>query len=128
MIDISWKQAMLGVTAMVMLTGILRPSMFDEPVKVTSSVVTPAPTPEKVVVVKEAAANQPDGYMTIEQCARVPNGMQVADLIYKFGWPGGDHGFNRFGNQFYFPVHDREDVCLVEFDDNKVTATIYQER
>lgn len=127
--DISWKQMLMGMTTIAMTAAVLRPSAFQESMNMAPTPTPAAATaPEKVVVVKQAAATQPDGYMTQEQCARVPDGMQVADLIYKYGWPDGDHAFNNFGEQFYYPIHDRRDICLVEFDDNKVTSTLYQER
>jgi hypothetical protein len=126
--DISWKQAFLGVMAMGMIAAVIRPSAFDQPVTVTSAVVTPAPTPEKVIVVKQAAASQPDGYITEEQCARIPNGMQIADVVWKYGWPAGDYSVSAFAERLFYPVHDAgDDKCVVEYDDNKVVSTLYRD-
>lgn len=123
--DISWKQAMLAVVAMCMVVAVVRPSAFDEPVTATTA-ATPAPA-AKVVVEKHTMPIQPDGFMTKKDCASIPNGMQVADLVFKYGWPSGDNAFNNFGEQFYYPIHKRrDDVCLIDFDDNKVTSTLYQ--
>jgi hypothetical protein len=123
--DISWKQVLMGITAMAMTAAVLRPSAFEEhPV----AAQTPASTPQaKVVVVKQAAATQPDGYISEEQCARIPVGMQVADLMWKFGWPASDYAYSAFADRFFYPVHDRRDEkCVVEFDDNKVTSVLYR--
>lgn len=121
--DISWKQALLSVVAMTMAAAVIRPSAFDEK--------TPTPAPaqrDKVVVVKQAAATQPDGYMSEEQCARVPNGMAVADLVFKYGWPAGDYSVSTFAERFFYPVHDAgDDKCVIEYDDNKVVSTLYRD-
>jgi hypothetical protein len=129
MIDISWKQALLGVTAMAMTAAVIRPSAFEQPVTVTSAVVTPAPTPQaKVVVEKHTLPVQPDGYMSEKDCARIPNGMQVADLVYKYGWPASDYAISRFADRFFYPIHDAdEDRCVIEYDNNKVVSTLYRD-
>lgn len=121
--DISWKQAGLGLAAMLLAAAVIRPSAFEEP-------VTPAatPAPAKTVVIKQAAATQPDGYMTEEQCARVPNGMQVADLVYKYGWPAGDYSVSAFAERLFYPVHNAgDDKCVIRYDDNKVVSTLYRD-
>jgi hypothetical protein len=120
--DISWKQALLGVTAMAMIATVLRPSAFEE-----HPVPQPTPAPAKIVVEKHTMPQQPDGYMTEEQCARVPNGMQVADLVWKYGWPAGDYSVSAFASRLFYPVHDRRDEkCVIEYDDNKVVSTLYR--
>jgi len=124
-VDISWKQVALGMCAMAMVAAVIRPSAFDD----HTTVAAPPPKAAKVVVEKHVMPVQPDGFLTQKDCATIPVGMQVADLVWKYGWPSGDHAFNNFGEQFYYPIHDqRDDKCLVEFDDNKVTSTLYETR
>jgi hypothetical protein len=123
--DISWKQVLMGITAMAMTAAVLRPSAFEEhPV----AAATPAPAQQaKVIVEKHTLPQQPDGYISQQQCARIPVGMQVADLMWKYGWPASDYARSAFADRFFYPVHDRRDEkCVVEFDDNKVTSVLYR--
>lgn len=126
--QINWPQALLCSTACVMAAIVIRPSAFE-----TTTAATPKPTPApaaKVVVEKHTMPTQPDGYMSEEQCARVTDGMQVADLVFKYGWPASDYSVSTFGSpqQLYFPVHNAgDDKCIVSFDDNKVVSTLYRD-
>ena len=107
--DISWKQALCGMFAIGMAAAVIRPSAFEEQSNTAPTPTPAAKAPAKVVVVKQAAATQPDGDMTEEQCARVPNGMVVADLVWKFGWPAGDYSVSAFAERLFYPVDDAGD-------------------
>jgi hypothetical protein len=122
--DISWKQVLLGVVAIGMTAAVIRPSAFEEhPVAAQTS----PPAQTRVIVEKHTMPQQPDGYISEKQCARIPVGMQVADLMWKFGWPSSDYAYSAFADRFFYPVHDRRDEkCVIEFDDNKVTSVLYR--
>jgi hypothetical protein len=123
--DISWKQALIGICTIASIAAVIRPSAFaDHPAPAEPA---PKAAPAKIVVEKHTIPTQPDGYMSEEQCARVPTGMQVADLVWKYGWPAGDYSFSNFSEVFFYPVHDRrDDKCVIDFDDNKVVSTLYR--
>jgi phage-related protein len=124
-VDISWKQVILGVMAMGMVAAVIQPSAFDE--HPTTAAPAPAQAQTKVIVEKHTMPQQPDGYISEQQCARIPVGMQVADLMWKFGWPSSDYAYSAFADRFFYPVHDRrDDKCVIEFDDNKVTSVLYR--
>lgn len=114
--DISWKQTLLGVVAIGMTAAVIRPSAFeDHPV--------PPPAPK----VKEVATNplkhpaRPDGYMTEWQCERMQNGMPVADLVWKYGWPRGRYSFSDFDARFHYPIrHQMNQECVIKFENNEV--------
>lgn len=120
--DISWKQMLLGLCAMGMIAAVIRPSAFDD-----NQPVTPALTPA-VIVEKHVNANQPDGYISQVDCARIDKGMRVADLVYKYGWPASDYAYDNFDEAFFYPVHNAgDDRCIIDVDDNKVVSAIYRD-
>ena len=116
----NWKTVIIAIFGMGAVIAIIHPSSLETP--------EPAPAPAaKTVVIKQTAAQQPDGYISEEQCARIATGMPVADLVWKFGWPANDYPYGY--ERFFYPVHDRgEDRCVVETDDNKVVSALYQDR
>jgi hypothetical protein len=124
--DISWKQAGLGLCAMVMLAAVIRPSAFDD--HPAARPLPAKPAASKVIVEKHTMPVKPDGYMSEKDCAGVPNGMLVADLVYKYGWPAGDYSVSAFAERLFYPVHSAgDDKCVVEYDHNKVVSTLYRD-
>jgi hypothetical protein len=115
---VNWKTVVLAICGMGMMVAIIHPS----------TVKTPVPPPERVVVVKHADAKQPDGYMSEEDCARIDAGMAVSNLVWKFGWPASDYAYSNYDQRFFYPVHDRgDDRCVIAVDDNKVVSALYRD-
>lgn len=118
----NWKTVILAVFGMGMMVAIVHPSSLETPAPVEAKAKT------TVVVEKHTLPQQPDGYISEKQCATIPNGMQVADLVWKYGWPAGDYSVSAFAERLFYPVHDRrDDKCVIEYDDNKVVSTLYRD-
>lgn len=116
----SLQSMCVAIMALVVCLALARPQLFEE---------KPAPPAQATVkVVVREPAIKPDGYMTEEDCATVASGMQVSDLVFKYGWPAGDYSLSSFDQKLFYPIHDHaDDKCVVGFDDNKVVTTLYRD-
>lgn len=129
-VDISWKQAMVGVMAMGMVAVVIRPSAFDEP--------APTPVPQVKPVVKTEvidrveirhlpAGKMPDGYVSRNECFEILKAMKVNELVYRFGWPAGRNGRAMgLGNAEYPIREDHGATCTVFFPYGTVSAVLYR--
>jgi hypothetical protein len=131
-VDISWKQAGLGMTAMLLAAVVLRPSAFEEPVTVTNQ-TTPPPkvkvvtkTVEKVKVVHLPDGKPPDGYMSRQECFDIPEDMKINEVMYRFGWPAGSNGRALGLGDADYPIReDHGAECHINFPYGTVSSVTY---
>jgi hypothetical protein len=128
--DISWKQAMLGVCAMAMTAAVIRPSAFETPPPVPTPVPTQAPAKVKVVervVVKRVSTDKPpDGYMSKDECFEIPEDMKINEVMYRYGWPAGSNGRALGLGDADYPIReDHGAECHINFPYGTVSSVTY---
>jgi hypothetical protein len=116
----------VALTGMICVTSVVVSILNPQQEQPATAKLVPTATPAKIIV-KHAAAAKPSGYMSEEQCARIPDGMPVSDLVFKYGWPAGRYGYG-YGHLHYPARPSGEDNCSVELnqDDTRVVSTIYR--
>jgi hypothetical protein len=113
------RMTWLGV-AVIVGTGLAQADVT--PVKYVDRPVESVRVVEKVrTKVVRVPAKQPDGYITEGECRNLETGMHIKDIVYRFGWPGGD--IDSYSGYLTYPLsEDHDRYCSISLYRSEVDS------